>query len=210
MTEITYLEVPRLYLCPESGGLWLDYDVQRTLTELEPGFRFELDTPDSLVSERDSSLAEPTALSSGASPGSLPLPLFRLPNLFYRSALTLVGMYALLVAVLIAAVEFAGVTLEVALGVGVVVAVLQFLLSPFIMDIVLKWLYKAYLVDLNQLPAHLVEFVSSISAKQAIRPPRFFVIDDGAPQAFAYGHTPNNARIAISRGTLELLEPEEV
>ncbi|MCH7555253.1 MAG: M48 family metalloprotease, partial [Proteobacteria bacterium] len=35
------------------------------------------------------------------------------------------------------------------------------------------------------------------------------MIDDGAPQAFTYGHTPNNARIVLSRGIFELLEPEE-
>jgi Zn-dependent protease with chaperone function len=43
-----------------------------------------------------------------------------------------------------------------------------------------------------------------------MRSPRFGIIDDGAPQAFTYGHTPNNARIVISRGTLELLDPREV
>jgi Zn-dependent protease with chaperone function len=36
------------------------------------------------------------------------------------------------------------------------------------------------------------------------------VIDDGAPNAFTYGHTPNNARIVITRGLFELLEEREL
>ena len=39
--------------------------------------------------------------------------------------------------------------------------------------------------------------------------PSFGIIDDGAPQAFTYGHRPNNARIVISRGLLEILDEDE-
>ena len=40
--------------------------------------------------------------------------------------------------------------------------------------------------------------------------PSIGMIEDGAPAAFTYGHHPNNARVVISRGILELLEPSEV
>ena len=40
--------------------------------------------------------------------------------------------------------------------------------------------------------------------------PRLGFIDDGAPNAFTYGRTKNDARIVITRGILELLTEEEV
>ena len=40
--------------------------------------------------------------------------------------------------------------------------------------------------------------------------PWFGLIHDGAPNAFTYGHHPNNMRIVITQGILDLLEPEEV
>lgn len=43
-----------------------------------------------------------------------------------------------------------------------------------------------------------------------MRFPYFCVIDDGAPQAFTYGHSPRNARIVISKGTMTLLTPDEL
>lgn len=209
MMEITYRDGPQLYLCPESGGLWLDGDVQMTLTEMEPGLHFDLDATDSTAPKHVSTIQDQAA-GPASSLGTDAPPLYRLPSLFYCSALALVGMYALLVAILIAAVEFAGIGLDVVLGTGVIVAILQFLLSPFLMDVILRWLYKARRLDLKQLPPHLLNFVERVSADQGIKPPRFFLIDDGAPQAFTFGHTPNNARIALSRGILELLEPDEV
>jgi heat shock protein HtpX len=36
------------------------------------------------------------------------------------------------------------------------------------------------------------------------------IIDDGAPNAFTYGHTPNNARVVITRGLFDLLDDPEV
>jgi Zn-dependent protease with chaperone function len=43
-----------------------------------------------------------------------------------------------------------------------------------------------------------------------MRVPRFGLIHDGAPNAFTYGHHPNNMRIVFTQGILDLLEPAEV
>ena len=89
------------------------------------------------------------------------------------------------------------------------VIVLQFLIGPFMMDLSLRWLYKLQWLEPEELPDHLRAFVARISEEQGIKHPKFAMIDDGAPQAFTYGHTPNNARIVLSRGIFELLEPDE-
>jgi Zn-dependent protease with chaperone function len=60
------------------------------------------------------------------------------------------------------------------------------------------------------LPDHLREFVTRVAAEQNMKFPWFGLIHDGAPNAFTYGHHPNNMRIVITQGILDLLEPEEV
>src|SRR6202035_3263458 len=59
-------------------------------------------------------------------------------------------------------------------------------------------------------PEHLESFVRRVCDDNHMRFPSFGIIDDGAPQAFTYGHHPSNARVVISRGTMNLLAPEEL
>ena len=136
--------------------------------------------------------------------------LLALPNLFLRSTVTLVGLYALLTAALIAAAEFGGVDPRWAVGAGSFIIALQFLVGPFVMDLMLGWLYRMSWLTPDQVPGHLAEFMARVCAANRMKAPRLGLIDDGAPQAFTYGHTPNNARIVISRGILELLDEREV
>ena len=77
------------------------------------------------------------------------------------------------------------------------------------MDLTLRRLYTCWVTP-DQLPSHLRDFVRASATKSAMKFPSFGIIDDGAPQAFTYGHHPGNARIVISRGIMELLEPDEV
>jgi heat shock protein HtpX len=125
------------------------------------------------------------------------------------STVTLAGLYALLGAALIAAVEFAGADLSLAVIVGIAIILIQFAIGPFLMDLSLRWLYRMDWVSPAELPDHLRLFIDRVCEQRNIRFPKFGVINDGAPQAFTYGHSPNNARIVISRGIYELLAPDE-
>jgi heat shock protein HtpX len=78
------------------------------------------------------------------------------------------------------------------------------------MDFFLNWFYKIKWKNLEEFPEHLRQFVTRVCQEKRMEVPRFGYIDDGAPNAFTYGHTPNNARIVVTRGILELLDPEEV
>lgn len=137
-------------------------------------------------------------------------PLMPLPNLFLTSAGTLLCLYLLLGFILIAAVEYKDLPVELAVGIGIVVMFVQFLFGPKMMDFSLFMFFKMKWVSKEELPDHLVMFVDEVCKTRSIPFPRFAIIDDGAPQAFTYGHTPRNARIVISRGILELLSPKEV
>jgi Zn-dependent protease with chaperone function len=90
------------------------------------------------------------------------------------------------------------------------IIVLQFVFGPWLMDLSLRFLYKFSWVSPDELPPHLAEFVKRVAAEQKMKVPSFGLIHDGAPNAFTYGHTPNNMRIVITQGILDLLEPAEV
>lgn len=197
MTMINYPGGARLQLC-ESGGIWLDAADLDKLKRNDKNIELDLD-----IAGMTSSIS-----STGRSMGK-PI-LFKLPNLFLRSAGALLGLYLLLGLVLIAAVEFGGLGVETAVGIGIAIVVFQFLFGPWLMDLSLRWMYDIRWLSPEQLPAHLRQFAEQVCTEQGVKFPRFGVLNDGAPQAFTYGHTPNNARIVISKGIMDLLEPDEV
>jgi Zn-dependent protease with chaperone function len=141
---------------------------------------------------------------------ALAIGLLALPNLFLRSVFTLVVLYGLLTLVLITIVQLGFLNAHLALAIGVVIAVLQFVLGPWIMDLSLRFLSSMRWVQPEELPAHLESFVRRVCDEHRMRFPSFGIINDGAPQAFTYGHHPSNARVVISRGLMELLEADEL
>ncbi len=136
--------------------------------------------------------------------------MLALPNLFVRSAGTIVLLYGLLTLALITLASLGVLSGLGALVMGVAFAAVQFLLGPWIMDLFLRWLYRLTWVLPEELPEHLRNFVRGVCEQERIGFPDFGIIDDGAPQAFTYGHHPRNARVVISRGLMEILEPDEL
>ncbi len=135
--------------------------------------------------------------------------LLPLPNIMMRSVTVLIGLYGLLTIVLITLVEFAGLSLSAAILIGIAIASFQFLLSPYIMDFSLKWFYKMDWVSASELPLNLNDFIETVSSKNNMKYPRIGLIHDGSPNAFTYGHHPNNARIVFTQGILDLLNEDE-
>ncbi len=86
---------------------------------------------------------------------------------------------------------------------------LQFALSPIIMDFMLGWLYKAHWITPNQLPPHLAEFVIQKQHELGFNLKRVTIIEDLNPNAFTYGHFRKNARLVITQGIFEYLDEEE-
>lgn len=192
MQAFTYPGEVEVDYCPETGGLWFDDKELRAAVDWDESLHLEIDRGASARLD--------------AAPAAVLLPL---PNLALRSTLTLAGLYAVLGALMIAAAEFAGVGLEWAVGGALGIMALQFLIGPFIMDLSLRWLYRMRWLVPAEMPDHLREFMEQVCREQKIKLPHLGMIDDGAPQAFTYGHSPNNARIVISRGLLDLLEEKE-
>ena len=129
-------------------------------------------------------------------------------NLLGISLLTLTGLYLLLFAIIILVTIILDIPVIIGVVISIVILILQFLLSPFFTDLSMKWFYKAKFNA--ELPEYLNKFIDEICEKEKMKRPRLGFIDDGAPNAFTYGHTKNDARIIITRGILDLLTEEEV
>ncbi|MHB1560679.1 MAG: M48 family metalloprotease [Isosphaeraceae bacterium] len=203
--------------CPECEGYWFDAGELEKAIEADRGaFRVEADGWDGF--EETAPLGD--AVLDPAGPArderahdrlrDLSSGLLPLPNLFIRSAGVLALLYGILGLVLIALAELRLVTTGVAVAIGVGIIVLQFALGPWLMDLSLRWIYKFSWITPEELPEHLREFVDRVAAEQNMKFPSFGLIHDGAPNAFTYGHHPNNMRIVITQGILDLLEPAEV
>ena len=128
--------------------------------------------------------------------------------LFGVSAATLALLYGLLVLILLIVFELTGVPLGTALIASAVVLFIQFLISPFLTDLTQRWFYKTRFGA--EIPAYLQEFIEQVCQEQHMKYPKIGLIDDGAPNAFTYGHTKNNARIVLTRGIFDLLTEDEV
>jgi Zn-dependent protease with chaperone function len=102
-----------------------------------------------------------------------------------------------------------------ALGVGATAlwSFLVWLISPFVMDLIQRWVYAARPMSLEDLarerPA-VAAFVQQVCERHRIKTPRLKVIDDMAPQAYCYGSYANNARLVTTRGLWHYLDDEEL
>lgn len=162
-------------------------------------------SPGSVVEATDATrLAEAGERHRRLAAGTLPL-----PNLALRGGITLFVLYGLLGLLMVVLAEMRFIDPLTALGIGVATALIQYLLAPWLIDLSLSWAYSMTWVKPEDLPPHLREFVARVCAAERMRFPSFGLIRDGAPQAFTYGHRPGNARIVISQGLLDLLEPGE-
>jgi len=200
MVELPVLDGEvRIDFCPESGGIWLDKGERDKL----PIMKSKIDIDRGVLKNKDTVI--PSVVSSAVSSALLPL-----PNLAFSSGMILFGMYALLTLLLIIIVELTGLAPAWALMIGIGVALFHFLLGPFLMDLSLRFLYRIKWVQPSELPQHLEKFISDVCRKKNINFPRMGIILDGSPNAFTYGHHPNNARIVLTQGLLDLLTEEEV
>lgn len=91
-----------------------------------------------------------------------------------------------------------------------IIAAIQFILGPFLTDLSLSIFYSLSWVSYEELPEYLSSFIKQTCRNNNMKYPKMSIIHDGSPNAFTYGHTPNNARIVLTQGLLDLLGEDEV
>ena len=129
-------------------------------------------------------------------------------NLYGISILTITGLYGMLAAVIILAFMIADLPITTALLVSIITLIIQFIISPWVTDLTMRWFYK---VDFHPtMPDYVNNFIDNICKKYNMKRPKIGYINDGAPNAFTYGRTKNDARLVLTRGDFELLTEDEV
>ena len=124
------------------------------------------------------------------------------------SIITCAVLYGLLAAILVVVFAIAEVPIWISFAIVVAVILLQFLLAPWITDLMQRWFYKT---DFNaRIPDYLERFIRQTCEQNGVKYPKIGIINDGAPNAFTYGRTKSDARIVLTRGIFELLDEEEV
>lgn len=126
-------------------------------------------------------------------------------NLVFRSALVLALLFGLLFAVGMAVIVYFGLPSWLAVLFALGMLLLQYLLGPWI----IQWIYKISWISPDDVDPVLSDFIAGVCAVKNIPLPRFGIIDDGNPNAFTFGHYPGDARLVVTRGLIELLDPEE-
>ena len=129
-------------------------------------------------------------------------------NLLGISLITMSCLYGILAAVIILVFFLTDIPIIYGIVISIIILLLQFLISPFLTDLSMKWFYGVKF-DYD-VPDYLKQFIDSICTKYHMKYPRIGFIDDGAPNAFTYGRTKNDARIILTRGLFNLLSEDEV
>ena len=124
------------------------------------------------------------------------------------SLITMSCLYGMLLIFVFFACMVAGVELDYVILISIILLIAQFLIAPFLTDFSMKVFYKAKFD--YQLPDYLNKFIAEICQQHGMKFPTIGFINDGAPNAFTYGRTKNDARIVLTRGIFELLSEDEV
>ena len=76
-------------------------------------------------------------------------------------------------------------------------------------DRIVLAMYRAQPIEESQAPA-LYRIVRTLATRAAIPMPRVYLIPSEAPNAFATGRNPQHAAVAVTEGTMRLLDEEEL
>jgi Zn-dependent protease with chaperone function len=134
-------------------------------------------------------------------------------KLFFASLVTLSLLTAMVAGVVIAALVASGnLDTGLALVLVLVINTVIFFISPWITDLMLKWVNKiVYLSDeeLKSRHAHVHAIVNDVAREYGFTTPSVGIIPDRNPTAFTYGLFRSNARIVLTDGIFEFLNEEE-
>lgn len=132
----------------------------------------------------------------------------------FATLFTFLVLFTFIFIIVFAASYFAGVQ-EMPLIISFTVGanILSWLVSPFFMDLMFRWFYKIKRVELSEIrkrSPRLASFIEKTCQEYGIKLPRFRIILDDNPTAFAFGSAQFNARLCFSEGLFTYLEEDEI
>jgi len=91
-------------------------------------------------------------------------------------------------------------------GFAILMVLLQYALGPVLIDAVVKIRWTSPM----EVGPEFDLWLRKTCATFKIPMPKFGIIEEGSPNAFTYGNGPWNARVVVTRGVIDALEPEEL
>lgn len=95
------------------------------------------------------------------------------------------------------------------LYIAVVFSIFMNVLSYWFSDKIVLRLHRAKLVDINS-NKELYRVLENLTIAAGLPLPKFYLIEDAAPNAFATGRNPEHAVVAVTSGLLERLDRSEL
>jgi len=134
-------------------------------------------------------------------------------KLYFASLVTLSILAGMIAALVIGAMVATG-SLELgpALLIIFVIDAIGFFISPWLTDLMLKWVHKVRFIDDATLKArypHVHAIIHDVAGEYRFEAPSVGIIPDRNPTAFTYGLFRPGARIVLTDGLFEFLSEEE-
>ena len=202
--------------CESCDGLWFDPGELAQLSKLSGKRKIPDEKQMEQGARRGEGFGETSAGSSGIGAGAVSAgsavgaKLMSLPSLGLRSVMVLSLLYGLVFVFFVLMVEFMQAPIMLAFLFVLIFAIIQFLISPWMMDLSLRWLQGMRWAKPEELPKSLNNFILHQVNQHKISYPRMGIIEDGNPNAFTYGISPGTARIVLTRGLLDMLDEDEL
>lgn len=134
-------------------------------------------------------------------------------RLYFASLVTLSVLFAMLAGVVVTAMLMTGaLDLGPALALTAVINLLIFLVSPWLTDLMLRWINQVSFLDDATLAAkhpHVHGLIHEVAKEYGFKAPYVGIIPDRNPTAFTYGLLRSNARIVLTDGIFEYLSEDE-
>ena len=125
---------------------------------------------------------------------------------FTRSILILLALYGLLFAVGDLYLARVGIPMWGAAAFAFILVGFQYLIGPWLIESIVDIHWD----DLSPtLPVANREFIEKLCAARGLKLPRIGVIPSGTPNAFSFGHTPQDSRVVVTQGLLDVLSVDE-
>ncbi len=130
-----------------------------------------------------------------------------------RMALAIFSLFGLLFALLMALAYWlmlqgilTGIlVILIPVAIALFVILLQWGLAPYI----IRWIYEIRWMDPSEADPDLAAFMQETCEEQRIPVPRFGIIEDNNPNAFAFGWTRRRAHVVLTRGIFTYCNSEE-
>ena len=169
------------------------------------------------ISEVDSA-PQPALVKAGrAAAAGAKLAMAGASNLALASGVTVSLLFGMVFVLCLALVliydsQNPGLGLAIAVALTLIVNTAIFFLSPFLMDLMQRWLYQTRwvsLADIERQSHESAQIIRRVCAERKLKQPKLGIIDDQNPTAFTYGSLPNTARLVVSQGLFTYLDDDE-